>query len=301
MLLIRWLKNRSAAARAADDIKWPEVVNSDGDRAALYPEPTRPGLGHGLGDEEEDNVPARQSDVINMAGAGAHTGLLHPKNSLSPSNTRTGTFMSSSIQDHSSHGHQYYPNAFQATSPSPPQQAYGGYYNPPNGSSPPHHYPIDGAGGGISNENPSHQVARQAPGELGFYGDYFLSDSDLEKDYDHDAYRFNPETQQRLSPEVYPPQEPIQSSQPVYQAYHRPTLVTGQSVPHEPSLSYEAQNARQQDLTGRSESPLSPVSEGYLPRDSIPTGEVDDPSTSHSGGTSSHGRRLVALNPDEPS
>ncbi|KAG0146415.1 hypothetical protein CROQUDRAFT_671172 [Cronartium quercuum f. sp. fusiforme G11] len=64
---IRALMRRAAASRAAEDIRWPETVTSDGDRAALYPEPTRPSAGHGLGlgDEEPEH-----EMVVNMAGAG---------------------------------------------------------------------------------------------------------------------------------------------------------------------------------------------------------------------------------------
>ncbi|KAH9815610.1 hypothetical protein DFH28DRAFT_1126369 [Melampsora americana] len=95
---IRALLRRSAAKRAADDIRWPETVTSEGDRAALYPEPTRPSPGHGLGlveDEEDITDPE-----VNMAGAGAgrlRTGA-HPGPTRSHSVTTNGLSSNSHYQ-----------------------------------------------------------------------------------------------------------------------------------------------------------------------------------------------------------
>lgn len=93
---IRALLRRSAAKRAADDIRWPETVTSEGDRAALYPEPTRPSPGHGLGlveDEEEHTSPE-----MNMAGAGA--GRLRPGASVGPTRSHSVTTTGLSSTSH---------------------------------------------------------------------------------------------------------------------------------------------------------------------------------------------------------
>lgn len=93
-MAVRALMRRSAAARAADDIRWPETITTEGDRAALYPEPTRPSAGHGLGLAEDDDEPGRgeMPEMVNMAGAGAGTLRLGPSQGVtrSPSATTSG-------------------------------------------------------------------------------------------------------------------------------------------------------------------------------------------------------------------
>lgn len=70
---------RRRASKAADDIKWPEVASSEGDRAALYPEPTHRAGGHGFGVQDDDMM----SEAGGMSGGPGTAGLSHSQSMAS--------------------------------------------------------------------------------------------------------------------------------------------------------------------------------------------------------------------------
>ncbi|KAA1108800.1 hypothetical protein PGT21_025946 [Puccinia graminis f. sp. tritici] len=321
-LLIRWLKNRSAAARAAEDIKWPEVINSDGDRAALYPEPTRPGMGHGLGDEDEDGgmAGAQMGEATNFAGAGAGN-----RATLSPNNTGSATtyLNSSSMQDHnSSLQHFYSTNGFPGP-PAPqqvsaPQAAYGYYTS----TSPPQAYPGHPnalvPGGALNGP----REMQQSYGTTDYYNSanhhhqqqqqhhhhqekYYSKSQDHDQDYELDDYapHQDKEYEDPLGGKEgaggYTSGHPIHDQ---YQSQHYPSYPDQHPSGSPPQHSSSAHHSPPQHPAPSAENPGSPISlsEENFYRD--PAARLSDhhldlhSSDPNAGGG---GRRLVALNPDE--
>lgn len=323
-LLIRWLKNRSAAARAAEDIKWPEVVNSDGDRAALYPEPTRPGMGHGLGDEEEEHAMStnQMSQISNFAGAGAGNRTIMQPSNLSPTNTGSVTtyLNSSSMQDHnnSTNHPQFYSAAPFLPPPlaTAPSAGYSTYYNnsanAPQQAYPPAHPGVLLPAGGL--HGPREMQQQYAAPD--FY-------SNGHQDYLPDKAYSPPQEyvhhQHPLDEHDYHKQ---QDEDPLKKEYDDPlAAAVGHEYPSHPTTTDPAYPAHQQTYadpqshqTGHSpprdaahlESPGSPSDENFYCNPSSRLSDhhhhhhhqLDDdisPDYNPDGAP----RRLVALNPDE--
>ncbi|KAI7964645.1 hypothetical protein MJO29_002743 [Puccinia striiformis f. sp. tritici] len=313
-LLIRWLKGRSASARAAEDIKWPEVVNSDGDRAALYPEPTRPGLGHGLGDEEEDGMAAAQmGEARNYAGAGAgHRGNM--PHTIGPNSTGLAPnyLNSAPMQDQQTNLQHFY-SASGFPGPPPPHQvavppvAYSSYYNSANAPQAYPNHSNPGVPGGVPL---GPRDMQQAYGGTDYYNngqpdygqyhqdkDYNNSPQDYAQhhssDHQHEDYN-HPQDKEYDDPLGIGKEggyitDPTQDQYQSHSNHSHPEH-------HEPGGSATHQSSPNAD---HPESPVTLSDENFYREPSRPLSDhhVEDHSPDPNGGGG--GRRLVALNPDE--